>query len=94
MGDMPEVLKETAYHEAGHVVMGHVVGRNAVSVTIIREGDAAGLTRFAAYSNTFGKLDESREKANRLRALVLSEIAGSAAHDILYPRADSDGFHA
>jgi ATP-dependent Zn protease len=83
--------KATSYHEAGHVVMGHLVGRNAESVTIVRNGHAAGMTHFEKHAKTYGPLDDSPEKKKHLRALVLTELAGTVAHDLLCPDRARDG---
>jgi hypothetical protein len=43
-----EIDTDTAYHESGHAVCGCVLGRYPLSVTIVRDGHAAGRTEFEA----------------------------------------------
>jgi ATP-dependent Zn protease len=78
---------ETAHHEAGHAVMGCVVGRLPLSVTIVRGGPVAGQTDFEPGVPAFGRryLDESAPKRAYTEQRVLTELAGTAAHDIFQP---------
>jgi ATP-dependent Zn protease len=88
---MEDIRKATAYHEAGHVVMGNVTGRNAVSVTIVRRRDVAGETVFEKPLKIYpSRFDHSPEKKQYLRVLVLTKLAGTAAHDLLCPNRDRD----
>jgi hypothetical protein len=75
---------ETAYHEAGHAVMGCVIGRLPLSTTILRVGPVAGRTDFER-SPKWRYLDESPPKRAYTEQRVLTELAGSVAHDIFQP---------
>lgn len=82
--DRATVLEETAFHEAGHAVMGCIVGRYPVSVTIVPDGPIAGKTEFEPGVPSFARryLDESPEKRAYTQQRVLTELAGSIAHDL------------
>jgi hypothetical protein len=85
--------KETAYHEAGHAVMGFILGRTPSTIDIIRDADGnAGHTDFASdllpkYKQWF---NQSPEKQQYLKVRVLVSIAGTAAHDLLCPGRQHD----
>jgi ATP-dependent Zn protease len=75
----------TAYHEAGHAVMGCVLGRYPQSVDIFRDAHGnAGHTRFDSdYPACMERwFDESEEKRRYLRVRVLIDFAGTVAHDL------------
>lgn len=82
-----DVEVETAYHEAGHVVMGCVVGRYPVSVTIVRNGPVAGKTDFEPGVPSFarGHFNDSPQRRAYAEQRVLGELAGSIAHDLFKP---------
>jgi len=75
----------TAYHEAGHAVMGCVLGRYPQSVDIFRDTHGnVGHTRFDSYYPACMKrwFDESEEKRRYLRVRELIDFAGTVAHDL------------
>lgn len=81
-------LIETAYHEAGHAVMGCICGRPPRSVDIRRDQDGnAGHTHFDKdipyCTKTY--FDQSDEKRRYIEVRVLTGIAGTIAHDLLCP---------
>src|SRR5258706_2958076 len=87
--------EETAYHEAGHAVMGCVLQRYPLSVSIVADGKGVvGKTVFErdAPPGGFRYFDDSDEKKRYIRTLVLIEAAGTIAHVIKYPgRAHDQG---
>jgi ATP-dependent Zn protease len=87
--------EETAYHEAGHAVMGCVLQRYPVSVSITADGKGlVGKTEFEqdAPPGGFRYFDCSEKKKRYIRTRVLIEVAGTIAHDMKYPgRAHDEG---
>ena len=75
---------DTAYHEAGHVVVACFYGRLPLSATIERDGDIAGTTEFEP-NVIWRKLDQSSEKRKHTEILVVGELAGTAAHNLFRP---------
>lgn len=89
-----ENKEETAYHEAGHAVMGCVLERYPLSVSIIADGrGAVGRTEFEqdAPQGGFRHFDQSEAKKKYIRMRVLIEVAGTIAHDIKFPGRTHDG---
>lgn len=77
----------TAYHEAGHAVMGALRHLPPLSVSIVPAGNGvAGRTEFPdvppAFKNYFGA---STEKRTYFETRVLIEVAATIAHDIYTP---------
>jgi ATP-dependent Zn protease len=82
----------TAYHEAGHAVVGAVRGRAPIFVTIVPDGGAAGKNEFPKdwrpeFKDHFG---ESPEKRAYIETRILTEIAGTVAHDLRFPERAHD----
>jgi ATP-dependent Zn protease len=82
----------TAYHEAGHAVVGAVRGRPPIFVTIIPDGRIAGKNEFPEdcrpeFKNHFG---DSPEKRAYIETRILTEVAGTAAHDLHIPERAHD----
>ncbi|GLR86516.1 hypothetical protein [Bradyrhizobium iriomotense] len=92
---MEENKEETAYHEAGHAVMGCVRERYPLSVSIVGDGKGVvGRTDFEddLPPSVFRHFDQSETKKKYIRTRVLIEVAGTIAHDIKYPgRAHDEG---
>jgi ATP-dependent Zn protease len=86
------VETDTAYHEAGHIVVGLLLGRVPVSATILREGHAAGKTEFDPGVPPFAKhhLNQSLEKRKYTEQRVIGELAGSMALDLFKPGRQHD----
>jgi cell division protease FtsH len=85
--------EETAYHEAGHAVMGFVLRRYPQSISIIPDGTGAvGKTEFDkdAPKGGFRYFDDSDAKRRYIRIRVLIEVAGTIAHDLKFPGRDHD----
>jgi ATP-dependent Zn protease len=80
---------ETAYHEAGHAVVGCLLGRLPLFTTIIREGPVAGKTEFEP-SVGWRHLDQSPAKRRYAKQRVYGELAGSIAHDLFKPERTRD----
>lgn len=83
-----ENKEETAYHEAGHAVVGCVLERHPLSVSIVADGTGAvGKTEFEqdAPPGGFRHFDQSETKKKYIWARVLIEVAGTIAHDIKFP---------
>ncbi|MDI1347099.1 MAG: hypothetical protein PSV22_23860 [Pseudolabrys sp.] len=78
---------ETAYHEAGHAFMGCLIDRLPISVTIVARGQITGETFFEPDVPKFARrvLDPSPEKRRYAEQRVLTELADTAAHDLLCP---------
>jgi hypothetical protein len=73
-------LEEVAFHEAGHVVVGHRVGLELVDVDIASDGQGGhGHTNFKppSWFNRDGPLDE--RKRAFVEAVVTTFLAGSVA---------------
>src|SRR5262245_29014532 len=78
----------TAYHEAGHAVMGCLAGRTLEFVTIVPDGTGAvGRTQFTDDVPDGAKryFDQSEKKQRYGKARVLCEVAGTIAHDLQEP---------
>jgi ATP-dependent Zn protease len=83
----------TAYHEAGHAVMGCIVGDPPLSATIVPDGKGAvGKVKFEAGIPEFAKsyLNDSPAKRQYAEQRILVELAGTAAHNLLEPGRPSD----
>jgi hypothetical protein len=85
--------RATAYHEAGHAVIGAIHGRQPTSIDIVHDAQGnAGHTLFAddlppEFKRYF---NQSPEKRRYLEMRVLITLAGTAAHDILFPGREHD----
>jgi ATP-dependent Zn protease len=79
--------KDTAHHEAGHAVIGCLYDRPPSSVTIVRDGAAAGKAEFDPDIPDFARsyLNQSAQKRAYTEARVVGELSGSAAHDLFRP---------
>lgn len=87
-------LAATAYHEAGHAVIGVLVERLPLSATIEPDGTGVvGKVDFEADAPLQARryFDDSLIKRAYARARVLGELAGSIAHDIAEPNRKRDG---
>jgi ATP-dependent Zn protease len=87
-------LAATAYHEAGHAVIGVLVERLPLSATIKPDGTGVvGKVVFEADAPLQARryFDDSGIKRAYARARVLGELAGSIAHDIAEPDRKRDG---
>lgn len=77
----------TAYHEAGHVVVGAARGRPPISATITPEGTGAvGKTEFPKdwppeYKTHFG---DSAKKRTYIETRILISVAGTIAQDMRF----------
>ncbi|MET4121119.1 hypothetical protein ABIB85_007587 [Bradyrhizobium sp. JR1.5] len=93
--EMEENKIETAYHEAGHAVMGCLLERLPISVSIVADvKGAVGKTEFEqdAPPGGFRHFDGSERKKKYIRTLVLIEVAGTIPYDIEFPgRAHDQG---
>eukprot|EP01037_Dinobryon_pediforme_P027469 gene27469-30368_t len=77
----------TAYHEAGHAVVGAVLGRAPIFVTIVPDGAVAGKNEFPddwchEFKSHFG--DSPRKRAY-IETRILTAVAGTVAHDLRFP---------
>jgi ATP-dependent Zn protease len=82
----------TAYHEAGHAIVGAVRGRAPISVTIIRAGGASGKNEFPEdwrpeYKSHLG---DSPEKRVYIETRILTGVAGTIAQDLRFPERAHD----
>ena len=77
----------TAYHEAGHAVMGVLRGLPPCSVSIAQATNGeVGRTEFSDVPRKFRNyLDSSPEKRKYIETRILIAIAGTTAHDIYTP---------
>ena len=92
----PTDEEATAYHEAGHAVVGAVRGRAPNFVTIIPGGGAAGKNEFPKvwrpeFRDHFG---DSPEKRAYIETRILTELAGTMAHDLRFPERVHDASEA
>jgi hypothetical protein len=88
--------QDTAYHEAGHAVVGAVCGRPPISVTVIRDGDVAGKNEFPKdwrpeFQNHSGDFPEKRAY---IETRILTEVAGTIALDLRFPERAHDAADA
>ncbi len=86
----------TAYHEAGHAVVGAIHDRPPIFVTIIPNEGASGKNEFPddcppQFKNHF---DESPEKRRYIETRILIRIAGTIAHDLRFPKRAHDAADA
>ena len=77
----------TAYHEAGHAVMGARHDRPPTLVSIVRNGDTAGVNEFIddmpqEFAN---HLSTRRKNVNTSKPAFLIALAGMIAHDLRFP---------
>ena len=83
----------TAYHEAGHAVIGFLIGRPPLSTTIIPDGSGAvGKTEFEngcpeSFKSAF---NQSRKKQRRVEVMVVTQVAGCLAQSIKFPERPRD----
>lgn len=73
--------KNTAYHEAGHAIVGHKLNaeRHPIyKVTIGQRGPSLGHTAFEP------SLDEGSMTFNELEALIATQLAGRAAEELIF----------
>ena len=77
----------TAYHEAGHAVLGAIRSRAPISVTIVPNGGAAGKNEFPDDCRPeFNRhLGNSPEKKKYIETRILIALAGTIAHDLRFP---------
>jgi ATP-dependent Zn protease len=77
----------TAYHEAGHAVMGILLGCSPQSVSILPDGSGAvGKTTFPDDPDSIPRyLDKSPKRQRYLEQRAMSALAGTVAHDLKYP---------
>lgn len=84
----------TAYHEAGHAVIGILSGRIPRSATIVPDG--TGMVGMVDFDSDDGPpeaksyLSDTPAKRAYARSRVLGELAGSAAHDLFEPGRSPD----
>ncbi len=84
----------TAYHEAGHAVVGALRGRPPIFVTIIADGYVVGRNEFPKdWEPEFtGYMGDPPEKRTYIETRLLTGIAGTIAHDLRFPeRAHDEG---
>ena len=83
----PEDLLGTAYHEAGHAVIGALLNRPPISVTIIAIGACVGKTEFTDdfLPEYRRRMNDSAEKKEYIKTRILIAVAGSIAHEIFAP---------
>lgn len=82
----------TAYHEAGHAVVGALRGRAPIFVTIIPDGGVSGKNEFPKdwrpeFKTHFG---DTLEKRAYIETRILTAVAGTVAHDLRSPKRDHD----
>ncbi len=73
--------KNTAYHEAGHAIVGHKLNAERYpiyKVTIGQRGPSLGHTAFEP------NLDEGSATFNELEALIATQLAGRAAEELIF----------
>ena len=82
----------TAYHVAGHAVVGAVRDRAPIFVTIIPDGGAAGKNEFPKDCRPEFKnhLGHSPEKGAYIETRILTAVAGTVAHDLRFPERAHD----
>lgn len=85
--NLPFDEEATAYHEAGHAVIGALRGRAPTFVTIIPDGRVAGKNEFPEDLRPEFKnhLDDSPEKRAYIETRILIELAATVAHDRRFP---------
>lgn len=72
-------LEKTAYHEAGHAVMTHSLGRRFRYVTVIPNDDYLGCVRPSAVRNFHPEWDSSRRGVRLIEGEIMIFFAGQIA---------------
>jgi hypothetical protein len=88
MSDQMKQNEETAYHEAGHAVMGCLLQRYPLLVSIVPDGKGGvGRTQFQndIPPGGYRHFDGSDGKKRYIRIRVLIEVVGTIAHDVKFP---------
>src|SRR3954452_13632012 len=83
----------TAYHEAGHVVMGITLGFDPLSASILPDGvGIIGLTSFPTELPEFAgpSSNPSLKKRDYVEKRVMLKLAGTVAHDDKFPKRRHD----
>lgn len=82
----------TAYHEAGHAIVGAIRDRWPTLVTIVVHGRVAGKALFPEdWRPEFkGHFGNSSEKHFYIETRILIALAGTIAHDLRFPGRDHD----
>lgn len=77
----------TAYHEAGHAIMGAIRDWPPLSVTIVPHGAAAGKNEFPENCRPEFRshLGDSPEKRFYIESCILIGLAATSAHDLRFP---------
>ena len=85
-------LESVAYHEAGHVVMAHVVRRRFTRVTIIPEGTSDGHCSFTKPPENFNPdFDTSPRTRDLVERYAMTFFGGHIAQQLFTGRADWKG---
>lgn len=76
----PYVRKVTAYHEAGHAIVGHMLNKNhpVYKVTITPRGPSLGHTSFEP------KNDQYSMSLDEIEATIATQLAGRIAEEIVF----------
>jgi hypothetical protein len=86
--------KATAYHEAGHVVVGIIFGRDPLSSTILPDGNGRlGKTEFDETPDFAKRGPNSwpdQQYRHYVQGRVVGQVAGTIAHDLNEPRRAHD----
>ena len=86
----PSPLECTAYHEAGHAVVAHVMGFPVNGATIVSDEDTEGKCR--APTNPHGYVwSTPRECREITRAAIIVFFAGDQAEKLFHPGQDPTG---
>ena len=85
-----EVDEATAYHEAGHAVIGCVLDWPPVRVTIEAVGDVVGRTDFEDWPEPFTRVLNSSEASNFIENRIVGVFAAGIAQTRKFPERARD----
>lgn len=89
-------IERTAYHEAGHAVAAHLVGREFGSVSIVEDEVSLGRVLFKPYDQNFiysltqGAFDDLDDR-RKVEGEIVTAFGGEAAVMLLTGKADRKG---
>jgi len=87
-------LARTAYHEAGHAVLAHMVGLRVLGVSIERDGDSFGRTFYTHEPPRIVSGERANTVYRRVEAYVVCYLGGIEAETRFAGRRDRNGASA
>ena len=78
-------MLRTAHHEAGHAVVGHVLGQNVESATVLGDDQNAGQVRIRAFATIYARMMWEHDRVGSLgqvNTAMRTHLAGYAAESV------------